>query len=66
MWSVGAFQTWREMGLVRLTLWFVKSEVAGVLLRRGLAWRSTRSEKGFVYFVSLGIGVFCGFGLVFV
>lgn len=63
MGSVGAFQTWREMGLVRLTLWVVKSKVVGLPLRKGPAWRSTRSERGFVYFGGLGIGGFCGFEL---
>lgn len=66
VWSVGAFQTWREIGLVRLTLGIVKSEVAGVPLRKGPAWRSTRSERGFGYFGDLGVDGFCGFELFWV
>lgn len=46
---------------MRLTLWIVKSEIAGVPLRKDPAWRSTGSERGFVYFGGLGIGGFCGF-----
>lgn len=48
---------------MKLTLWIVKSEVAGVPLRKGPAWRSTRSERGFVYFGGLWVGGFCGFEL---
>lgn len=46
-----------------LTLWILKSEVAGVPLRKGPAWRSTISERGFVYLGCLWIGSFCGFAL---
>lgn len=62
----GAFHTWREIGLGRLTLWIVKSEVAGVPLRKGPAWRNTRSERVFGNFGGLGVGSFCGFELFWI
>lgn len=57
---MGAFQTRREIGLGRLTLWVVKSEVAGAPLRKGPAWRSTRSDRGFVNFGGLWMMVVVG------
>lgn len=54
LWSVSAFQTWREMGLVGLTLWVVESQIAGVTSQEGTCLEEHWIRKGFHLFCLFG------------